>query len=281
MPLANDSQATFPAVSAVPHRASTLPSRRAPRLLPWAVLLCAVAVALAPAARAQTVDVTITADNAYSFGYGTVSGLSSLYGGIENCTAGAIFNCSGGPETYLGIPAPAGTFLYVVAYSDGSVTQGVLGQFASGANTVYTGNGGWEVYATGHNIDPDCFSGNNTPGLATINAEIATANANAGGANSSVGWVSSSGGSGTVGAFAVGEDNSNAGGHFPVVCNIDAGARWMWYTPDPVSVTDPFEVGPPPNLPNDANEFLIFRLPVEIVTPVTPTSWGRLKATYR
>lgn len=270
-----------PAGSPVQTRCSRFPRRIAAPIFLWAILLCAVACAWAPLAGAQTVDVTFTADNAYSFGYGSVSGLSSLYGGIENCTAGQIFNCAGGPETYLGVPAPNGTFLYIVAYSDGSVTQGVLGQFVSGANSVYTGNGGWEVYATGHNIDPDCYAGNNTPDLATINAEIATANANAGGANSSVGWVNGLGGSGTVGALAVGEDNSSAAGHYPVVCNIDAFSRWMWYTPDPLTITDPFQVGPPPNLPNDSNEFLIFRLPVEIVTPVTPTTWGRLKTNYR
>jgi hypothetical protein len=72
-----------------------------------------------------------------------------------------------------------------------------------------------------------------------------------------------------------------AAGHFPVVCNIDAAARWMWYTPGPATITDPFEVGLPPHLPNDSNELLIFRLPVEIVTPVTLTTWGSLKMIYR
>jgi hypothetical protein len=59
-----------------------------------------------------TVNVTITSDNAYSFGFGTAAGLTSLFGGVENCTAGEIFNCTGGPETYS-VTAQAGDYLLV------------------------------------------------------------------------------------------------------------------------------------------------------------------------
>ncbi|HEX7406082.1 MAG TPA: hypothetical protein VF515_00390, partial [Candidatus Binatia bacterium] len=59
-----------------------------------------LAISSPTAAQAQ-VDVTITADNAYSFGYGTASGIlpGNLLGNVENCTSGDITNCSG-PEVY-------------------------------------------------------------------------------------------------------------------------------------------------------------------------------------
>jgi len=244
-------------------------------------LLVACAFAARPA-NAATVDATITTDNAYSFGYGPLSGPTSLFGGVENCTAAQIFNCAGGPETYLGVPASAGEYLYIVAYSDGSVTQGTLGQFVSGTTTVLTGQSDWQVFATGKNINPNCGGASNTPSLATIDAQVALANANGGGANSSIGWVGLlGGGSGTIGALAVGEDNASAAGHYPIVCNIASAAKWMWYTPNAATITDPFQIGPAPNLPSDVNEFLIFRLTSDLPTPVNGTTWGKVKGIYR
>lgn len=255
--------------------------RRARALALTALMITALAVVTRPGF-CQTVDATITTDNAYSFGYGTLGGLSSLFGGIENCTAGEIFNCSGGAETYLGVPAPAGQYLYVIGYSDGAVTQGVLAQFVSGTQTVSSGQVSWEVFATGDDIEPNCGGPSNSPSLATINAQIALANSNSGGTNSSVGWVGITGGSsGTIGALAIGEDNSSSSGDFPIVCNIASGAKWMWYTPDPSTVTNAFVAGPVPNLPSDVIEFLIFRLASEVVTPVPSPTWGRVKTLYR
>ncbi|HET9768504.1 MAG TPA: hypothetical protein VFS60_16775 [Thermoanaerobaculia bacterium] len=228
----------------------------------------ALLLLLAAAARAQTVNVTITTDNAYSFGYGTASGLTNLFGGIENTTAGAIFNCSNGPENYPSVPYVANGFLYVIAYSDEASTQGVLGQFVSGTKTIFTGTSGWQVYATGLDFDP----GSGGPSLSTINAQIALANAGTGGAGSSRGWVGPNGGpmsSGYVGTLATGEANDSATGSFPQVCPSSANpsatnaikdaARWMWYNPS--GLANPFSG-------TVAGEFLIFRLPFgEVVTP--------------
>jgi hypothetical protein len=216
-------------------------------------------------AHASGVNVTITADNAYSFGYGTGAGLNLIYGNVENCYSADIFLCSTGPETYLNVPSGANNYLYIVAYSDNSGTQGVLAQFVSGVNTVYTGTSAWQVYATGIDIDPNCSGtgGPNGPSLATINTEIGKANINTGGPGSSVGWVGVAGGAtGTVGTLAIGEANDSASGTFPVVCNtmIGSAARWMWYNPDPSQYTNPFASPAPPG------EFLIFRLPTSQVT---------------
>jgi len=241
-----------------------------------------VAVTFHAHAAVAAVDATITTDNAYSFGYGPLSGPTSLFGGVENCTAGEIFNCVGGPETYLGVPAAPGQYLYLIAYSDGAVTQGTLGQFVDGSTTVLTGTTDWVVYATGHNINPNCGGSSNSPTLAQVQSEVALANTSTGGANSSVGWVGPTGGpSGTVGALAIGEANNSAAGHYPIVCNISQNAKWMWYNPNPSTITDPFQAGPIPNLPSDVNEFLIFRLSSDLATPTHKETWGQLHILYR
>jgi hypothetical protein len=233
--------------------------------------------ALRPA-HAQTVDVTITADNSYSFGYGTSAGLSSLHGWVHNCTTGEIVNCSGGPETYAGVSAPAGHYVYIIAYSDGAFTQGTLGQFVGSTSTVLTGSPDWQVFATGLLSRTFCPVGPPSPTLAEINTQIGLANSNSGGPNSSVGWVGPSGGApGTIGALAIGEDNSSnsPGGLFPIACNIASTAKWMWYTPDPATIPDPFREGT-----SDEYEFLIFRQN-DSVTPNSSSTWGRIKTFYR
>src|SRR5579862_483704 len=124
------------------------------------ILLLVLASSRANTARA-VVTVHITADNAYAYGFGTVNGVTSTVTGIENCSAGEIFNCNGGPETYV-IPANvnlAATYIYIAAWSDDSQTQGVVASFTDGTTTITSGviNGGvgpqWEVYATHEQMD--------------------------------------------------------------------------------------------------------------------------------
>lgn len=209
------------------------------------------------------VTATVTTDNAYSFGYGGLSGLTTKFGDMEACLSAQIFSCGSGAEVYTGIPGGPNATLYIIAYSDDVVTQGVLGTFVSGSTTVLTGVGNWEVFATGIDIDPNC-AGSNAPSLATINAEIAKANNRMGGPGSSIGWVGVGGGPTglEIGELAVGEFNDNAGGTFPQVCVSVMGTapRWMWYNPNPSVYTNPFAAPAPPG------EFLIFRLLPELTS---------------
>ena len=76
-------------------------------------------------------------------------------------------------------------------------------------------------------------------------------------------------------------DPNVSGYMFPVVCGIGGGAQWMWYNPDPSTITNAFVVGSPPNLPSNAGEYLIFRVPGAAVIPTKASSWGGIKATYR
>ena len=230
------------------------------------LLVIPVILAIFTSLPAMAVDVNFTADNAYEFGYGTATAVNTLSTAVVNQSAGAIFNCTGGPESYLGIPQGAGTYIYVVAWSDQAATQGVLGQFVAGTSTTYTGIGGWEVYATGIPISPFTAT---PPTLTQVNQQITLANSNMGGSDSSVGWVTQAPPTGgRIGLLASGEKNDNASGNFPIVCQtgingINSGARWMWYNRNSNGSGNPFMDHPVP-----ANEYLIFRLPVsQIANP--------------
>jgi hypothetical protein len=248
------------------------------------VAICIWATAPPVCSAQVSVDVVITCDNAYGFGYGPATGMSNYFGGILNTSAGEIFNCGGGPEIYTVPGADVNDFLYIIGWSDDAITQGVLGQFKAD-QTVYTGQGAWEVYATGEDYDL-----NTGPSLSTINIHIATANAAAGASGStSIGWVGTTLDPGREGVLVFGEDNTTpAGGTcdnpFPVVCPessgepnaIDAEATWMWYQrPDSDCA---FREG-------EHREFLIFRIPVSEVAPppvpVEKKSWGAIKTLYK
>jgi hypothetical protein len=220
------------------------------------------------------VDVVITADNAYSFGYGDVNGITNFTQGTRAQTAGQIFNCYEGPEAYE-VPAddaPASAYLYIVTWDDLAVTQGVLGQFRrAGGTPLYTGDLEFEVCATG--IDMQLSQ--TGPTQADINAQIAVCNSGAGDpTTTSMGWVNSAGAvtAGAIGTLAVGEANDTApGGSFPPTCptgvapadaaSIDPESHWMWYQPG--GVANPFQS----TGTNTFRAYLIFRLAAEDLPP--------------
>jgi hypothetical protein len=216
------------------------------------------------------VNVIITADNAYGFGYGTGSTVLNYFGGVENPNSEDIFGCpvGMGPESYV-VPADSaneGEYLYIVAYADKSTTQGVIAKFfREGAEAVFTGNGNWQVCATGEDRDP----GDGGPSLDELNEELA--NCNAGGGNpdtTSGGWVGVTPTS--RGNVVFGEDNSTerddptVGNEFLIACDIDAEARWMWYEWDAERNSgSPFLW--PGGSENVTKDFLIFRLGAEFI----------------
>ncbi len=231
------------------------------------------AAALTDAAPVATgpVHIVITADNAYSFGYGDAAGVTHFTQGQRAQTAGQIFNCpiGEGPEVYT-IPeaqAPAGAYLYIVTWDDLSVTQGVLGSFSRDTGTLYTGDARFEACATGidYSSGANALSG---PTQATINAEIATCNAGGGdAATTSKGWVNGTAAvtPGALGKLAVGEANDDQTGTFPITCQPTAStdgiasvAKWMWYDPADGAGGDAFHS----TGQNRFKAFLIFRLGV-------------------
>jgi hypothetical protein len=220
------------------------------------------------------VDVVITADNAYSFGYGDVNGITNFTQGTRAQTAGQIFNCGEGPEAYK-VPAadaPPSAYLYIATWDDLAVTQGVLGQFRRvGGAPLYTGDPKFEVCATG----VDLHQSQTGPTQNEINAQIAVCNGGTGDpAATSRGWVNAAGAvtMGAIGSLAVGEANDTApGGTFPPTCptgvappdvaSIDPAAHWMWYQPG--GVANPFQS----TGTNTFRAYLIFRLAAEDIPP--------------
>jgi len=224
------------------------------------------------------IEVVITADNAYAFAYGKDDSISKYYGGVEAVTAGQIFNCGEGPETYV-IPyaeTVGTTQLYIIAWADSSVTQGVLARFrrkgggGGFGEDVFTGTKGWQVCATGIDYQP----GSGGPPLNQINEYIGKCNAKSLDPNTtSVGWVDDIGTQ--YGAVAFGEDNTTpydggpkAGNEFPLVCPavMPPEAHWMWFNWDPPNVKPPGSPFLwPGGGPNPDHQFLIFRLAAELL----------------
>ena len=218
-----------------------------------------------PARAQQDLQVRITADNAYGFGYGKQAALASYFGGIENRVARDIFSCNPdyGIEAYTVPAAAIDDYLYIVAWSDKAVTQGVIAQLSAGGRTVYTGIGDWEVFASGADYTPP--SPGPGPALTEINAQIALANAAAGDpATSSVGWLDAAGGGhGLPDRLDFGDANDGSG-NFPALACLDPRARWMWYNSDTGRYPNAFRGGPSPG---GHKEFLIFRLALREIVP--------------
>lgn len=265
-----------------------------------AVLSTAViGLACSMPALAVDVDGVITVDNAYGFGFGSMTGMttSSYFGGIRNTSAGEITNglpvlynagdanagngytnTGVGPEAYDLNGLPASDYLYLITWSDDSQLQGAIGALTVGITTVGTVPAtGWQVFATGIDRDSNLASDtltNSAADISLINQQIALANANAGGAGTSRGWVDENGllpnGSPGSGALVFGDDNTGGSGGthpFGVINGIPSTAQWMWYNEDPATISNPFAAGP--EGPDGHNEFLIFRIPVENVPEPT------------
>jgi hypothetical protein len=217
---------------------------------------------------APDVEVVITSDNAFSFGYGGSDEVNTYVEGVPSSAEG-IFDCpvGFGPQPYLvpGDQAPNGAYLYIVAWADQDWTQGALAQFTRvGGASIYSGDGAWQVCATGLEFDPELEQG---PDQTTVNGYVRACNAGAEGDTYSKGWVDTQGAvtPGARGKLAFGETNASESGDFPLVCQldeagvrgIDAEARWMWF--DPEDGLSAFV----DNTDNRTQSFLIFRLPAD------------------
>ena len=259
-----------------------------------AVGMCATLAAslLASSVHAVDVDGVITVDNAYGFAFGDVNGIttSSYYGGLRNTNASEIAN--GAPVLFSGPTGPGFTnpgvgpelydlpslappdYMYLIAWSDDSSYQGAIGSFTVGSTSVGTlPNTGWEVFATGIDLDSTVASDTLTTDpvdVQLINDQIAIANANAGNAGTSIGWVDENGmlpnGSPGLGelVFSIDDNTGGSGASFLWCYSRDSQQRtWMWYNEDPVNISNRLErLG---GGSDGHKEFLIFRIQVEEV----------------
>lgn len=207
-----------------------------------------VAVAgFAATASADTINAVITADNHYSL-YTKTGTIVSLVGGNEPGAGGApgMYNWSL-PET---VSFDAGDRIYIAAWSDGSVAQGLLAQITLGNTSYDSGHPDWQVYATGI----DMGDGDPWPSAGQIDTLTKFADDNnlweapfVGGSNGIAPWGA--------------------------VPGINATAKWMWYNipgnPDPLNGGSNF------------GEFLIFSMPVPAPGAAAVVGLGGLAAFRR
>lgn len=203
---------------------------------------------LAGAANADVVTGKITADNHYAL-YSSVGDVFAYHGGNELGAGGSEggYNWSNA-ESYS---FQAGDYLYIAAWSDDSVAQGVLAEFHSdGLGTILSGDSRWQVFGTGVNLG----DGDAHPDASFIGTHVMNANAN----NL---WEEIFSG-GTNGISPWGE-----------IAGIDKSSKWMWH--GAVGDDDPTQGG------SGANEMLIFRTVVPTPSSLALVGMGGIAAIRR
>lgn len=178
---------------------------------------------------------TVTADNHYAL-YSSTGSDFQYHGGNETGHAGnpGRYNWSIA-ENYS---FESGDFLYIAAWSDDRIAQGVLAEFHTDSlGTILSGDPRWQVYATHANR----ATGDAHPGAAEVATHAAFADANEL-------WQSTV----TGGSNGVTPWNTIAG--------IDTAAQWMWHGTE--GVADPLRGA------HGAGEMMIFRTALTNPPPV-------------
>lgn len=179
---------------------------RTSRIIPAVICISAGAPAMASLAipdRSFNIRGTITADNHYAL-YTSTAGSFIYHGGNETEAAGSFgeHNWSHA-ESY---EFEAGDFLYIAAWSDDLVAQGVLAEFhADSIGTMLSGDARWQVFASGINRG----TGDLHPDASEIAAHAAYADAN-----------------GLWESIVTGGHNGVT--PWSTIAGIDAAASWMW-----------------------------------------------------
>lgn len=181
-------------------------------------------------ANAIPFEVDITVDNQYALWYGTETAATTFVGSDGNWTNTETFNFN----------LPDDHFIYVVTQSDLSVAQGLLAQFTNLDNNsrFYSQDPQWQVTATGRYGSAPLT--NSAASFAELTSQLLVANA---GGNPSGGWVSTTAG------------DANGAGPWGPRPEIDAAARWSWYSSN--GDTNPTSPG------FNHHEYLIFRISVD------------------
>jgi uncharacterized protein (TIGR03382 family) len=205
----------------------------------------AMAVGVAAACAGASGDVvrgTITADNHYAL-YTSFGDEFGYLGGNETGPGGTVgaYNWSAA-EDYA---VEAGEFLYIAAWSDDRVAQGVLAEFYTDAmGTFLSGDERWRVYATNINRG----NGDPHPFASEIGGHVAYADSNqlwesvvTGGRNGVTPWRT--------------------------IAGIDSQAEWMWRGGS--------GAGDPLRSESGAGEMLLFRMRIGEIVP-TPGSMAVL-----
>lgn len=216
--------------------------------------LCVLSLVLvagtASIANADTINAVITADNHYAFFSGSSSGMTA-HGGNE-------LGAGGAPGTYNWSEAETysfntvGGFLYIAAWSDDSIAQGLIADLLINGNDYSSGNPAWEVYRTNDNRG----DGDPYPTTGAMQTYVGFADANNLWETPAYGGLN-----GTQSPWAF-------------IAGINGGtARWMWVN-NP-NQSDPFQPG------SGYGEMLIFRIAVPAPGSAALLGFGMLAATRR
>ena len=108
-------------------------------------------------AGAIPITATLTADNHYALYFGNEQGITSV-GANESDWDGnpGTYNWSEA-ETFDVFDVALGDYIYVAAWSDGLVAQGLIGQFDFGCGSILTNTSDWEVSLTYYDLDDGVF----------------------------------------------------------------------------------------------------------------------------
>jgi len=146
-----------------------------------------------------SVDATITADNDYALYYGTENGSSITFVGRSNLT-----------DTWTSAEnwsfnAKKEDYIYVAAWSDNAVAQGLLGQFVTDLPSTILTNTNWQVYLT----NDDKGNGSVEPSTSEMSNKI----------------------TGAVWSPVSNYLNYGSGPWGTTVTGINSAAKWIWGSP--------------------------------------------------
>ncbi len=181
---------------------------------------------------AGPVTTTFTADNHYA--------IFSRAGSVFTFEGGNELGPSGSPGAYNWSKAEtysfdAAGYLYIAAWSDKSVAQGLIGHLVTASETILSGDARWQVYSTG--VDRGDWSP--YPTIGEMGAYVVAADTGSlwetphvGGANGIAPWST--------------------------IAEVSDDARWMWRA---TGESDPLQGG------SNHGEMLIFRIPTDVPSP--------------
>lgn len=133
----------------------------------------------------------------------------------------------------------ADRYLYIAAWSDHGTAQGLLHDLRAGNRTIWSGDPGWRVVATGVTLF-NC----NPPSTAQVGAAILAANG---------GWA--------IPAVGFANNSTTPCKFWGQVPNIDPWALWTWWQPANPTICEPWNPG------KDYGEFLLFRYDLGLCAP--------------
>lgn len=201
-------------------------------MLNQTIAACCGIAACVGGVSAGPITTTFTADNHYAI-FSRAGSVFTFEGGNELGPSGSVgaYNWSNA-ETFS---FDATGYLYIAAWSDKSVAQGLIGQLQTSSETILSGDSRWQVYSTG--LDRGDWSP--YPTVGEMSSYVATADTgglweapHVGGSNGISPWGS--------------------------IADVPGDARWMWRA---TGESDPLQGGA------NHGEMLIFRIPTDVPSP--------------